>query len=339
MSESLPPTLSPPAATFIRLADVEAAGTLFANWQGRFEQISCGRFAGTLQVVRGSLVRIIGITANQRVRLRGHDVARLFSVFLVTDGNAGSLWQCRRLTPGQLVVDGTDAETDHCTARRTDNLGVSLPREDCEAAAAALLGTDAVTLPWSWAVLSPPPEAFANLRRRLSSLLSRGLADPFLLRTPEGDRLEQECVRALFASLFSAAAPQLALSLPARSLLLRRAEEFMRSRLGDRFGAIDLCRELGVSDRTLRLTFRERYGLGPMAYYKTLRLNAVRSRLKADAVATAAREFGFHHLGNFAADYRRLFGESPSASRRWIAVSPTAPADGHLKLTNSRSLT
>jgi AraC family ethanolamine operon transcriptional activator len=158
------------------------------------------------------------------------------------------------------------------------------------------------------------------------------MADPSLLRTPEGDRLAQDCVRALVASLFSAAAPQPELSLPARSLLLRRAEEFMRSRLGDRLGAIDLCRELGVSDRTLRLAFRERYGLGPMAYYNALRLNAVRSRLKAGAVvavAAAAREFGFHHLGNFAADHRRLFGETPSTSRGWIADFPTTPADGY----------
>ena len=89
----------------------------------------------------------------------------------------------------------------------------------------------------------------------------------------------------------------------------------MRSRLSDPVGAIDLCRELEISDRTLRLAFRERYGLGPMAFYKGLRLNAVRSRLMAAqpvAVAAVARELGFHHLGNFAADYRKLFGERPS---------------------------
>jgi len=106
MSESPLPTLGPPGASVIRLADFEAASALFGNWQGRFEQVSSGRFAGTLQVVCGGFVRIIGISANQRVRLRGHDVARLFSVFPITGGNAGSLWQCRQLTPGQLVVDG-----------------------------------------------------------------------------------------------------------------------------------------------------------------------------------------------------------------------------------------
>ena len=64
----------------------------------------------------------------------------------------------------------------------------------------------------------------------------------------------------------------------------------------------------------------ERYGLGPMAYFKALRLNAVRVALKVTpaAVSEAAREFGFHHLGNFAADYRRLFGERPSETLRGV---------------------
>jgi AraC family ethanolamine operon transcriptional activator len=157
------------------------------------------------------------------------------------------------------------------------------------------------------------------LNRRFTQLLTRGAADPSLLGTPEGDRLEQECVRSIVAAMFSTATPQPELPLVARSRVFRRAEEFMRSHLGDPVGAIDLCRELKVSDRNLRRTFRERVGLGPMAYFKCLRLNAVRSRLRADpavAVADASAAFGFHHAGNFAADYRRLFGERPSETAR-----------------------
>lgn len=80
-----------------------------------------------------------------------------------------------------------------------------------------------------------------------------------------------------------------------------------------------MCRELGASDRTLRLAFRDRFGLGQMVFFKCLHLNAVRSQLKADPLAVfadAALEFGFHHLGNFAADYRKLFGERPSETER-----------------------
>lgn len=93
----------------------------------------------------------------------------------------------------------------------------------------------------------------------------------------------------------------------------------MRTRLADPVGTIDLCRELAVNDRTLRLAFRERYGMGPMVYYKCLRLNAVRSLLKTDSVISvheAAKLFGFRHMGNFAADYHRLFGQLPSTTPR-----------------------
>ncbi len=131
-------------------------------------------------------------------------------------------------------------------------------------------------------------------------------------------------MRAIVAAIFPATDRAPEHSSAARSHLFRRAEEFMRAHLSNPVGAIDLCRELGVSDRSLRRTFRERVGLGPMAYFRFLRLNAVRTRLQAApevAIADVAGEFGFHHMGNFAADYRRLFGERPSATLRLGADS------------------
>lgn len=89
--------------------------------------------------------------------------------------------------------------------------------------------------------------------------------------------------------------------------------------MGDPVGAIDLCAELGVSDRTLRYAFRERFGIGPMAFFRALRLNAVRAALKGDSttpIASVANRYGFQHHGNFAADYRRAFGELPSRTLR-----------------------
>jgi AraC family ethanolamine operon transcriptional activator len=109
-----------------------------------------------------------------------------------------------------------------------------------------------------------------------------------------------------------------AISLQKRAQLVSHAEEIMRARMTVPLGVIDLCRELGTSDRTLRLAFRERFGVGPMVYYRHIRLNAVRVHLRTRTetpVAGVARQFGFHHLGHFAAYYRRLFGSNPSASR------------------------
>ncbi len=306
-------------AQVIRLSDAGEARALFINLDGRFEQFTRGRFKGTIQLAQGRMVRIFSVEANQRLLLRGHDTADLISFYPVTASCTPCIWQGRRLDLGQLAIKGSQAEIDHYSARGGNAISLALRPTDLHDAVRSLLATDGATFSDGWAVHSLPSAAFLELNHRFTLLLKRGLADPSLLGSPEGHRLEQECVRSLVSSLFPTSTARPDASLPARALLISRAEGFMRARLPDPIGAIDLCGELGTSDRTLRLTFRERYGVGPMTYYKYLRLNAVRSRLKADsllAIAEAAREFGFHHLGNFAADYRRLFGELPSETER-----------------------
>jgi AraC family ethanolamine operon transcriptional activator len=104
-----------------------------------------------------------------------------------------------------------------------------------------------------------------------------------------------------------------------RERLVRRADDYVRARLGEPLSLLDLCRELGVSERALHYAFQEVRGLSPLAYCRACRLHAVRQELKA-APATAtvqaiARRWGFGHTGEFAAAYRRLFGELPSQTR------------------------
>lgn len=313
------PLHAAPFAASIRLTGCEQVSSVFAGWQGEIEQISSGRFEGTLQIVGGGLVRILDIEGNQKIRLQGHHTSGLISAYPVIAGCAANVWQGRRLAPGRLVVHGIQAEVDHHSGRQCYARVMSFRPDALEDAVRSLTGTDDCVLHKTNTTYSPPPNAFDDLNARLVRLLSLGTTDPSVLKSSEGRLHEQECVRALAAALFSETAPLPDLPLSARSRLLRRAEEYMRSRLTDPVSAIDLCRELGVSDRTLRLAFLERYGVGPMTYYRFLRLNAVRYKLQTDqeiAIADAAREFGFHHLGNFAADYRRLFGMRPSKTDR-----------------------
>jgi AraC family ethanolamine operon transcriptional activator len=78
-----------------------------------------------------------------------------------------------------------------------------------------------------------------------------------------------------------------------------------------------LCREIDVSERTLRDAFHELTGTSAHAYLKTQRLNRVYRALRdADPsevlVKQIAYDNAFYHLGNFCRDYKQLFGESPS---------------------------
>ncbi len=79
----------------------------------------------------------------------------------------------------------------------------------------------------------------------------------------------------------------------------------------------DLCRDAGVSERTLRNSFHDVYGISPKQYILRHGLERVHDALlHADdphgAVTRAATEQGFFELGRFAVAYRHTFGECPS---------------------------
>lgn len=81
-----------------------------------------------------------------------------------------------------------------------------------------------------------------------------------------------------------------------------------------------LCSRLGVSERTLERAFRERLGVGPRAYERQRRLRAVHGSILAHgrtrSVTEIAMQYGFWHLSRFAASYARLYGCTPSETRR-----------------------
>jgi transcriptional regulator GlxA family with amidase domain len=102
---------------------------------------------------------------------------------------------------------------------------------------------------------------------------------------------------------------------------LRSAEAFIHANLCESFSLQDLTDAVGTSPSTLLRTFNSHLGVSPMQYVKRLRLEAVR-RLLLDTdpakgtVGDVAVRFGFHQLGRFSADYRKAYGELPSATLR-----------------------
>ncbi len=83
----------------------------------------------------------------------------------------------------------------------------------------------------------------------------------------------------------------------------------------------DLCSVAGTSRRTLEYAFRDYFGTSPKKFIKALRLNAARNDLlrghtDSSQVVEIASGWGFSHMGQFAADYRHLFGETPSDTLR-----------------------
>lgn len=102
-----------------------------------------------------------------------------------------------------------------------------------------------------------------------------------------------------------------------RREIVDRVIEYVNADLSTPKGIPELCHVAEVDDRTLRNIFYEKFFLSPKKFFNCYRLNAVRTELiRLDptqiCVTDIANKYGFWHMGQFAKDYRKLFGELPS---------------------------
>jgi AraC-like DNA-binding protein len=102
-----------------------------------------------------------------------------------------------------------------------------------------------------------------------------------------------------------------------RSDIVRRAELFVRDRVGESISIVQLSAAVGVSERSLRNAFYDVYTTSPKRYLKIWQLHQARHALRAAdddraTVTTVATFHGFFELGRFAGEYKALFGEAPS---------------------------
>ncbi len=105
---------------------------------------------------------------------------------------------------------------------------------------------------------------------------------------------------------------------------VKHALDYMRCNMGEKITLSGLASACAVPERTLLKQFERFLGQPPLAYLRRLRLNAARSELvnpdTKDTTSDIANRCGISHLGRFATEYRRRFGETPSATRQRVRV-------------------
>ena len=102
-----------------------------------------------------------------------------------------------------------------------------------------------------------------------------------------------------------------------RESIIKNSMQFLSESSKDPVSLTDLCEVTGASERTLQYAFKEYFGISPKSYLKAYSLNNVHNALRRadpnkDKVVEIAYQFGFWHMGQFAADYKSMFGKLPS---------------------------
>jgi AraC-like DNA-binding protein len=107
-----------------------------------------------------------------------------------------------------------------------------------------------------------------------------------------------------------------------RRAVVQDAMNYVDDHLAERITMTAIAKAVHMSVRSIQQGFREELGITPMTYVRERRLERVHEEL-TDAipsdgvtVTSVAERWGFHHLGSFAVEYRKRWGEAPSKTLR-----------------------
>jgi AraC-like DNA-binding protein len=110
------------------------------------------------------------------------------------------------------------------------------------------------------------------------------------------------------------------LARPAERRDVSRAIDFIEAHLHLPITLADIVKVSGIPGRTLVQHFNDHKGVSPMRYLRDARFARARDALmcaeEAESVTRIAMTWGFSHLGRFAVDYRKRYGETPSETFR-----------------------
>jgi len=270
-------------------------------------------------------VSLLDITINQTVLQRGYGPPNMVAVFIPHEGSAPAFAYGQRVERGQCVtVVGAELEgVTHAGYQETD---LAFDMDACRSQLEALNG-GSLSVKFGTTMAAPGPEWIADMTARVDWLLkaARERAADFSnpqLRLSLSDHLLAAMVR--FDPSPADIDGTTRRATASRRVAVRLAREYIHARLLEPLPLSELCRHAGLKVRTLETGFREVTGLTPVAYIRSLRLNAVRRALldssaRHQPISELALDNGFWHLSQFATDYRKLFGETPTNSRRRCA--------------------
>jgi len=293
--------------------DADEHAQNLTRWQQQYDQLSPGRFYGRLDEIALPAVQLFKEHTEQALRqdCQVWEDSLWLGIPVRPHGSringqplAGNQIMCRPggqafelVTPGHFDIYG---------------LVVRLP------ALYAAAQQQGIALDERWR-REPRRMVHPSTRHALMFVLERLLGEQ---GAPVAERLHQDIVMMGLLELLGTWQPneELPPSHAHRKAVVDSVKRYVEEHHEGPMTMEALCDLTHVSRRTLQYSFTSILGISPLQFLRLSRLNHVRRALRAavppQTVTQIATYWGFCHLGQFAHDYRRQFGECPSDTLR-----------------------
>jgi AraC family transcriptional regulator, ethanolamine operon transcriptional activator len=304
--------------------DADEQARNLVGWRQTYDQLAAGRFVGTLTELPLDTMKVFRETTSHTLRqaceVRGD--AYWFGIPVAREGQVRV--DAQPVGEGAFALRPGNVEFELLTPAQFSIYGVVVRGEVLRQYAASVEHTSLdERLPHT-----PVVQADAARTERLCALLAKhlnsedGRAHADAPTEPLADFERNEVQAEVLAALFDACAGSggdAVEQTSRRRWIVGQARDYVLAHRSRAVGVPELCEQLHVSRRTLQYCFQDVLGMAPATYLRALRLNGARRDLcgrGAGSVQDVAAAWGFWHLSQFSADYRRMFGMRPSEALR-----------------------
>ncbi len=292
--------------------DIAQYSSAFAGvWDLEFLQLTAGSESEGCRYVTDGKALLYEELYPASIGLRGTLAGDTIAFVLTNQSGQSGRWQGGSCPSNALAYATRTTEVDVLLPQGTGNIAAVLPlarfRDDFERLSGLRLE-----------VALPPGSLFRVLGREACEWL-RGTWWR-LLRSANGAEPLQKLIVESLVRVCGDPSDRSCAPFSRSRLIFRKAMEFCRNEHSQK-NPVDLALDLGVSLRTLEMAFRSCMELPPSRYLRRLRLNRAHAGLvrhgpEETTVTRIATDLGFTELGRFSVEYRRIFGETPSATLR-----------------------
>lgn len=307
-----------------------------AQWDQTYDQLSSGAFEGNLVDIWFSGLQMFRETTNRSVMEKGSSWEGSYVIGVPLAMSGAGVVSRQLLTGNSIFTFKSENGFDLRTPEKFDVVGIAIPTT----AFAEFAGPDAEhVVPRAFndhsTILQPPGPKLDELHNFLKSVFHTVGIEPDLLHYPQVQRaMGSALMEHLVAVLQNATpAPKPPPSFKSRCYVVDCAVDYALTHLDEPVTVSELCAHTKVSRRMLNYCFQDVLDTNPVQYLRALRLNGVRRDLrdagKADLIIRdIACNWGFWHFSRFADEYRSLFGELPSETRKGLqqAVALSFPS-------------
>lgn len=303
----------------IQSHDFDEISTSLSRWDQTYRQLSAGFFRGNVEYIHINGIEIFELDWGQVIHYQGLTPPGTIAFGLPLNLSGQSRYLNRPVNNNDLLIQHRGDEGDLVGSQNFKIHVLTINEQRFLDKVQMTLGTNRRQQLQHVNRITLAPGIAETLRRKFQHLILQASSKPSI-NNPSTDLIGQLAGNLLDSIVSIVIAVDQENTRPRwmrQRQLVKKAQDCMWSQptIAPRIDTV--CRKLGTSERSLRDAFKTCTGMSASAYLKVLRLNQVRKILKSRPqkpvrVQDVAFCWGFSHMGQFAADYKQLFGEGPS---------------------------